>query len=140
VVNPETAENKVVKPKYDEAELAKIFDEIIFSGVYTEDVVIKGRLRITLKSRTAQESEEISSKLDTSPANLISTLNERRALLNVYYALVRYQGKDLSMMKMEEKEKFVNQIPAAIVNVIVKAIASFDTKVYAACEDGETNF
>lgn len=131
---------RVNKPQFDQAELAKIFDEIIFSGVYSEDLVIKERLRITLKSRTAQESEEISSKLDATPANLITTLHEKRALLNIHYALIRYQGKDLSTMRIEEREKFVNQIPAPVINVIVKALAKFDTKVYAACEDGEENF
>lgn len=136
----DSKEEQTNKPQFDEAELAKIFDEIIFSGVYSEQITIKGKLRVTLRTRTAEESEDISSKLDTSAANLIATLNEKRALFNIYYALTSYQGKDISTLKQEEREKFINRIPAPIVNAIVNALSKFDTKVYAACQDGESNF
>lgn len=128
------------KPQFDQNELAKIFDEIIFSGVYSEQVVIKGKLRITLRTRTAEETEEITSKIDATAANLISTLNEKKAVLNIYYAMTSYQGKDIGMMKLEEREKFVNRIPAPIIGAIVNALTKFDTKVYEACKDGEENF
>jgi transcriptional regulator of NAD metabolism len=136
----DTENDQPEKPQFTEAELAKIFDEIIFSGEYSEQVTIKGKLHVTLKTRTAEESEEITRKLDSTGANLISTLNEKRALLNVYYALTGYQGKDMSTSKREDREKFINRLPSPIIGAIVNALSKFDRKVYAACKDGEENF
>jgi hypothetical protein len=133
-------EDKPAKPEYDENELLAIFDEIIFSGEYTEKVSIRGKLNITLRTRTAEEVSKITSKIDLTPSNLISTANERRALMNLHFALVEYQGKDISKAKAEDREKFINSLPAPVIGTLLISLDRFDRKVYKACEVGEENF
>jgi hypothetical protein len=143
----ETGENKSkekeVKPpksKYSPEELLQIFDEMIFAGGYSEQVTIRGKLNVGFRTRNAEEVESISMKLDSSGVNLINTANEKRSLLNLHYALISYQGKDLSSMKIEEKISYINKLPAPIIGSLIAEMIRFDTKVYAACEEGETNF
>jgi len=138
--DPAKDEKEAVKPLYSEEELLKIFDEIIFAGVYTENINVRNKLKITLKTRTAEEIEDITQQLDSTTANLISTLNEKRSLLNLHYALVSYQGQDLSFMPTDKKQAFINKLPAVIVGVMINCLQKFDSKVFTACKEGEENF
>jgi len=135
---PEAKDSKA--PEYDETELLAIFDEIIFSGEYVESSKIKGKLNVSFRTRTAEEISKITSKLDSTPANFISTINERRSLLNLHFALTNYQGKDVSQAKPEDREKFINSLPAPVVGALLVALDKFDRKVFKACEVGEENF
>lgn len=126
--------------KYSAEELLSIFDEIIFSGEYQEEVVVKGRLKVTFRTRAAGEIEEISKLVDATQANLIATLNEKRSLLNLQYAITFYQGKDLRSMKIEDKAKFIRNIPGPVIGALLGALMKFDDKVYEACKEGEENF
>jgi hypothetical protein len=127
-------------PEFTPEELAKIFDEIIFAESYREDVVIRDKLRVTFRTRTVEETEQITSELDTNPVNLLSTLREKQSLLNLCHSLVSYQGKDLSSVKIEEKKKFVMKLAAPVVSMLSVALNKFDRKVFLACKDGEENF
>jgi hypothetical protein len=127
-------------PKYDKDELLRIFDEIIFSGEYVEDVVIKGKLRVQFRTRTSEEVEEISRIIDTTTYNLVSTLNEARMILNLQYGLTMYQGKSLVGMNKEDKAKFIKRIPGPVVGVLLDALYKFDDKVFEACKELEENF
>lgn len=132
---------KAEKPKYSQDELFQIFDEMIFSGTYTETVSIRGgKLKVGFRARSAEEIANITMKLDTSSANLVSTINEKRSLLNLHYALVSYQGKDFSTTKVEDKAAFINKLPGAVVGALMHSLAKFDDKVYAACRESEENF
>lgn len=137
-----TTENKKddAKPKYDPDELIAIFDQILFSNTYTEKVTIRGKLHVEFKIRSAEEVEAITRALDATSANLIATIEEKRSLMNLYYALSSYQGKDLGLLKQEERERFVNKLPAPVVGALVVALSKFDEKVYLACKEGEENF
>jgi len=128
------------KEKYTEDELLKVFDEIIFSGEYSEDVKIRGKLSVTLKTRTSGQISVITDKLDKEQFNLRATVEERRSILNLQDALIKYQGRDLSTIKVEEREKFLGNLPAPIVGALLTALSNFDEKVYKACEVGEENF
>lgn len=128
------------KPKYDKDELLRIFDEIIFSGEYVEDVVIKGKLRVQFRTRTSEEVEEISRIIDTTTYNLVSTMNEARMVLNLQYGLTMYQGKSLTGLSKEDKSKFIKKIPGPIIGVLLDALYKFDDKVFEACKELEENF
>lgn len=128
------------KPEYDQEELLRIFDEIIFAGEYGEQVIIKNRLKVGFRTRSAAEIEEISIMVDGITANLISTLNEKRSVLNLQYALTSYQGRDLRTMKVEERAKFVRSLPGPIIGALLAALHKFDQKVFIACQEGEENF
>ena len=95
---------------------------------------------MSFRTRTAEEIGKITSKLDSTPANFISTINERRSLLNLHFALTNYQGKDVSQAKPEDREKFINSLPAPVVGALLVALDKFDSKVFKACEVGEENF
>lgn len=134
------AEVKVDKPKYNKDELLAIFDELIFSGEYREDLTIKGRLKVTFKTRTAEETSEITQAMDTKAFSLISSVQEFRALQNLSYSLVRYNGKDIGISTKEERLKFIGKLPAVMVGALSEALVDFDAKTDAACREGEQNF
>lgn len=128
------------KPKYDAEELISIFDEILFNNTYSEKVTIRNKLHVAFRTRTAEEVEAITRALDATSANLIATIEEKRSIMNLYYALTSYQGKDLGLLKQEDRERFVNKLPAPVVGALVIALSKFDEKVYLACKEGELNF
>ena len=128
------------KPKYDPEELLTIFDEIMFAGEYSEQVTIRGKLKVTFRTRTAEEVRTINRTVDGTPATFASTLEGVRSLLELKYALVMYQGKDLRSIKDDERDRFLNSLPAPVVGTLLKALSNFDAKVYEACQEGESNF
>lgn len=136
----EDTTNKKEQPEWDTNELLSIFDEIIFSGGYSEMADIRGRLKVKFRTRTAEEVESITNIIDSLNSNLISTVNEKRALLNVHYALTMYQGRDLSTIKHEDRTKFIDKLPAPVIGMIINALYKFDRKIAAACSEGEENF
>ena len=127
-------------PKYDSEELARIFDEIIFSGEYSEEVMIRGRLRVVFRTRTSEEIDQISRIIDGTQANLIATLSEKRSILNLQYALAWYQSENLAASKTEDRAAFLRKLPGPIVGALLDALGEFDTKVFAACKDADANF
>jgi hypothetical protein len=126
--------------KYDTDELLKIFDELLFTGVYTEKVSIKGRLNVEFRTRTAEEMAAITREIDGTSAVLMATVMEKRNLLNLYHGLVSYQGKDLSTAKYEDKVSFINKLPAPVVGLLMVSLYDFDMKVEAATKEAEENF
>lgn len=136
----EVAEKKDNKPEFNPEELAAIFDQIIFYGEYSEEVSIKDKLKVKLRTRTSEETEAINNEVDGSSYQLMATMNSRISLLNLRYALASYAGKDLTGMPMDQKIKFIAKIPTPVIAALFVALAKFDTKVYAACSEGDENF
>lgn len=145
----EAAKDPIVKPaeqpkeeksKYAPEELLRVFDELLFSGSYSETISIRGKLKIGFRTRTAEEMDSITRQIDGTSAVLMATMVEKRNLLNLYYALISYQGKDLSVMKIEEKTTFINKLAAPIVGMMMVALFDFDTKINEATKEGEANF
>jgi hypothetical protein len=128
------------KPKWTKEELYAVFDTLLFQGEYTETTTIKGKLPITLRSRSAEETLKISREIDNTPYNLVSTVQEHKAMLNLSYSLVNYSGKELSALGQEATYKFINKLPIFIVSVLIDTLANFDSKVEMACREGEENF
>lgn len=128
------------KPTYDPEMLAAIFDDLMFQGEYTENIKVKDKLLVTLRTRTSEESEEIAIALDTLGANLFTTLEQKRSLLNLQYSLVRYHNKDLSGLSKTDKAKFLGQLPTPVIVALVNELAKFDEKVFAALKEGEESF
>lgn len=136
----EAAVKEITKPKYDPTVLLAIFDDIIFQGEYAEDVTIKNKLRVTFRTRSAKEISAITREIDKTSNNLVTTQNEQRSLLNLYYGLVHYQGKKLGEMPYAERVEFIDSLPGPIIGALMNAFTEFDAKVYAACQEGEENF
>lgn len=128
------------KPKYDPEELLRIFDDMIFAGSYSETVSIRGKLKVTFTTRSAEQMSDITKQLDTQNAQLMATLVESRNLLNLYHGLTNYQGTDLSGLKYDDKVAFVNRLPAPLVGMLMVALFDFDSKIQAATQEGEANF
>jgi len=134
------AEQAPKKPKYDPQELLAIFDEMIFSGEYQETVSIKGKLKVTFRTRSVNDITEMTRETDGKNFTLISSLAEHRALLNLAYSLVSYAGKDLSSMSIEDRKKFIGSLSGVIGSALSEALVKFDEKVSAAFAEGEENF
>jgi hypothetical protein len=128
------------QPKWSKEVLMKVFDELMFEGEYREDVTIRGKLKVRFRTRTAEETVQISKLLDQSQFNLILTVQEHRAIYNLRASLESYNGQDLSSMALEEKLKFINKLNIQIVSALSDALAEFDGKVEAACREANENF
>jgi len=126
--------------KYSKEELLTVFDEIIFSGEYREDALIKGKLKVTFRSRSADDVNSITREMDNQIHNLVSAYNERVAFLNVVYSVISYAGKDLSGMGIDDKKAYLGKLPAVIIAALSEALVKFDSKVAEACIEGEENF
>lgn len=127
-------------PKYSKEELLRVFDEIIFSGEYREDYVIRNRLQITFKTRTAEDINFIQKTIDSAGLNLISSVETMRSIMNLQFSLASYDKKDLSNMKPDERMKLIERLPGPIVGILIDRMAKFDEKVMLACKEGEENF
>lgn len=134
------AEVKKEEPKYKKEDLLAIFDTILFEGEYTEEVSIKGRLKVTFKTRTAEETSSITKEIDNKSFNLIASVNELRAFLNLASSLVAYNGKDLSKLSSDDRRAFVGKLPTVVVAALSTAMVDFDLKTEAALQEGEANF
>lgn len=132
-------EQKGTEPQYDKQELLKIFDDIIFSGEYVEEIMIRGRLPVRFSTRTAEQINKIQDTLDAAGYQLISTVENRRMILTLEQALVGYNGQDLSIMKAPERSKFIGSLSATIIGVLIDEMNKFDMKIAAACRE-ESNF
>jgi hypothetical protein len=129
------------KPKFDPEELLTIFDEMIFSGEYVEEISLRsGKLKIKLRSRSAEDTMAISKDIDAKNFVLISTLSEYRALMNLAYSLVSYAGKDIGAMDIKDRVSYINKLPGVIVGLLSETLNKFDQKIDAACSEGEANF
>lgn len=126
--------------KYSKEDLLKVFDELIFQGEYTEEVLIKNKLKVRFRSRTADETMKISQELDGAEYKLLSTMQERRAFLNLRASLITYQGKDLTNVSDEEKTKVIKKLPTSMVSALADSLSEFDRKVDLACREAEENF
>ena len=127
-------------PKFTEEELMTIFDEIIFSGEYEEVVTIKGKLKVTFRARSAEDTVAISKDIDAKNFTLISTLQEHRSLLNLAYSMIGYAGRDLKSVTIEDRKKTINKLPAVVVGAVSEALTRFDFKISEACKSAEENF
>lgn len=138
---PANEETKATeKSKYSKEELLRIFDEMIFSSEYIEDATIKGKLKVTFRSRSVEDTTAISKAVEAQDFKMLSTLSEYRALQNLAYSLVKYNGRDLSKTSPEERLKFLNSLPAVIVSSLSDTLNKFDQKMVEACQEGEANF
>lgn len=132
-------EEKKQEPEFNKEELLAIFDELLFSGEYVEDIVIKGKLKVSFKSRSVEDVTKISKEIDSGQYNLMITMSDNRALLNLAYSLVSYNGKTLPE-EAEDRKKFINKLPSAVVALLSDHLTKFDTKINEALKEGDENF
>jgi hypothetical protein len=134
------AVEEITTSKYTKEELLAIFDSILFEGEYREEFKIKGKLAVTFRTRTADETSFITNEVDTKSFNLVSSLQEYRALLNIASSLVIYNTKDLSSLSLDERRAFVGKLPSVVAAAISNSLVEFDQKTDAALREGEENF
>lgn len=132
--------DKKEEPKYSKEELLRVFDEIIFSGEYVESYLIRGRLPISFRTRTAENINYIQKTIDAAGLNLISSVETMRSIMNLQFSLASYDKKDLTGLKMEDRMKMIEMLPGPIVGVLIDLMSKFDEKVALACKEGEENF
>ena len=135
----DTSEEKST-PKYSQIELMKVFDTLIFESEYSEEITIRDKLKVVLRTRSQKEIAEITTAIDATQAVLLTTMEQNRAILNLQYALLQYGPRNLRNMKLEEKAAFVEKLPGPIIGALLMALGNFDSKVYQACQEGESNF
>lgn len=127
--------------QYNKEELLAIFDEMIFSGEYVEDINLRGgKLKISFRSRSVEDTSSITRDIDVKEFKLITTLQEYRAIQNLAYSLVKYAGNDWSSLSVADRVSKINKLPAPLVGVLSAELNKFDMKIMAACEEGEANF
>lgn len=128
------------KFKFEEEELLAIFDTLIFTKEYSEEFKLRGKYPVTFRVRNAKEVNEIQRAIDASNLNLISSVEALRSITNLKYALVSFGDKDLSMAKPDDREKFISELPAPLIGMMLNYLAVFDYKVSEATRVGNENF
>ena len=128
------------KSKFSKEELLRVFDEIIFSGEYTEQFVVRNKLIVTFKTRTGEDINLIQKTIDSAGLNLISSVDTMRSIMNLQYALASYDKRDLTVLKIEDRSKFIEKLPGPVIGLLLDLMAKFDQKVAEACREGEENF
>ena len=123
------------KNKYDKEQLLTIFDTIMFEGEYREDVLLKNKLKVTFRTRSAADTSAITSSLDEKKFNLMSSMQEYKALLCICYSITTYNNKDISTLSLEDKIKFIGKLPSVVVSALSSALVEFDLKTEAALEE-----
>lgn len=126
------------KEDFSKEELLNILDTIMFEGEYTETVTVKGKLKVIFKTRTAEETMEVSRLIDGKSYNLMSTVQEERAMYNLAFSLINYNGMDLSKVKaLPDRFSYISKLSIFVVSALADALANFDKKVDKACREFE---
>ena len=142
----ETPAPKAEEPKTKEYtqeqkdEMLAIVDAIMFEGEYSEVIPFGKRYKVTFKSRTAGEDNEISQKLDGRVFNTILSYQNQSALLTMAYSLIDLNGVNYRDMSIKERYQKVAELPSPLVIVLSELMGKFDQKVLEAMEYGKANF
>ena len=145
----EDSQDKKDKPEFSSDELLIVFDEILFSGTYTEKFCIRDKLNFEFKMRTSGESSSVARRIDKSGFNMLATMEQHVALLNLSYSLVSFKGTDLTDMPAvpgpdadakQNRYDYVNSLPGPIVAAMHYYLSKFDRKIQLALMEGEENF
>ncbi len=118
----------------------EIFDSILFSGFYSEDFQIKGKLPYTLRSRTVEEVMDINQEVENGEFKTQSAALDAQLFAHLSYALSSYNGEQLSKLTPEKRRDFLKKLPAPIMRVLTTQMAKFDKEVSDACTENEENF
>lgn len=144
VVEEKPAEVPVEKPKElsqeQKDEFLAIMDAIMFEGEYSEVFPFGGKYKVTFKSRTAGEDNEISQKLDGRVFNTMISYQNQSSLLTMAYSLIDLNGKDYRGMSIKDRYEVVAGLPSPLVIVLSELMSKFDQKVLEAMEYGKANF
>lgn len=139
VEKPKAPEKKVITQEQKDEFLA-IVDAIMFEGEYSEVFPFGSKYKVTFRSRTAGEDNEISQKLDGRVFNTIISYQNQSSLLTMAYSLIDLNGTDYRDMKVSERYKVVAALPSPLVIVLSELMGKFDQKVLEAMEYGKENF
>ena len=121
-------------------EILEIVDEIMFEVEYSEVIQFCKRYKVTFKSRTAGEDNEISQRLDGRVFNTIISYQNQSSLLTMAYSLVDLNGVNYRDMSIKERYQKVAELPSPLVIVLSELMSKFDQKVLEAMEFGKANF
>ena len=121
-------------------EMLAIVDAIMFEGEYSEVIPFGKRYKVTFKSRTAGEDNEISQRLDGRVFNTILSYQNQSSLLTMAYSLVDLNGVNYRDMSIKERYQKVAELPSPLVIVLSELMSKFDQKVLEAMEFGKANF
>lgn len=136
---PEAAKEKEYTQEQKDEMLA-IVDAIMFEGEYSEVIPFGKRYKVTFKSRTAGEDNEISQRLDGRVFNTIISYQNQSSLLTMAYSLVDLNGVNYRDMPVKERYQKVAELPSPLVIVLSELMSKFDQKVLEAMEFGKANF
>lgn len=128
------------KKAEQEVEAAKIFETILFEGVYTETFTFRKKMQFTLRSRSVEEVMKINDYMETKEFKTQGAAMDERLFQHLAHAIVALNGKDYSKSTHEEKTAALRNLPAPVMQILVRNLSTFDNKVQRACEEGEENF
>lgn len=121
-------------------EMLAIVDSIMFEGEYSEVFTFGRKYKVTFKSRTAGEDNEISQRLDGRVFNTIISYQNQSSLLTMAYSLLDLNGVNYRDMTVKDRYTKVAELPTPLVIVLSELMSKFDQKVLEAMEFGKANF
>lgn len=121
-------------------ELLVIFDQIMFEGHYEEVIKIGSSYRATYRTRSAREDAEISRRLDSVQFNTAIAYQNSASLMTLAYSLAQFGAVDLRELSVNDRYKYVSDLPGAVITLLSSMLYDFDQKILEALEFGKSNF
>jgi len=112
-----------------------IFDELLFSGIYTEVVPLTAKVSVEFKTKTAKEVQEISKNLQALNPTTDMQAQGYLELLHLAYSIASFKGTSLmDRAAYPERYEFISKFPAPVIVALQKKLDAFNDKINKALE------
>tara|TARA_R110002073_G_scaffold198348_1_gene357358 strand:+ start:1600 stop:2127 length:528 start_codon:yes stop_codon:yes gene_type:complete len=118
----------------------KVYDAILFEGKYEKEYKLGKKYGVVVSTRSADEDNIISRKLDAMNFKTVSAFNNMAAVFTLSYSLAEFNGKDLRSMTVTQRYDYVNRLPSPVIELLSTKMLDFDRLIREAMNYGSENF
>ena len=128
-------------------EAAKIVDDVLFKGYYSEEISVSKRVKVSLRMRQARDTIRTMQHLEVAKPLYENHFNEVVATYSLAASLERlgrdafdFPPKDASIEKVEEAFQnrlvYISGLPDPVLHLLFQKLGKFDDKVRVVLMEG----
>ena len=121
-------EDTKVVPYKDEEQLSEFWNCIMQRKVYSQEIDIRG-LKITFRTKTTREVEELLKYMDKKNTNLLSTHDYMYSKALLALTIVKYGEDFIDSGTFNEKLSYVDALPETVLRLLIKAAGKFEKEI-----------
>lgn len=147
IEDPSDSFRKYLEGKYtfSKDDLIEVMDNLVINGGHEETFdIYRGKVSVTLRSRTVDDSLKISQYLSRQNFSTMEEYGQARSLITLAYTLVGYKGRDLHLVPVEgaasSREALIKSLSQPIMAKLVEKMEYFDFKIVKAGEEADEVF